>query len=262
MSSVGAYLGTDTDEVLLPSKFVPQDAAIGDELRVFVYTDSEDRPVATTQIPLATEGEFALLKVVDVMKHGAFANWGLDKDLFVPFKEQHRRLEVGKRYVFAVTVHQATRRLIGSTRLARFLDYDIQDLQEGDEVSLMVYDFNQVGAMVLVDGAFPGLIYKNEIFQPLQVGDELTGYIKQLRPDNKLDISLQKKKKLAIADDSQRILSALKEAGGFLPLHDKSDPSDIKETLEISKKAFKRAVGGLYKARKIELLPDGIRLKK
>lgn len=258
----GAFIGNEHEEVLLPNKFVPEGAAAGDEIDVFVYTDSEDRLVATTQTPLATEGEFALLKVVDATKHGAFVHWGLDKDLFVPFKEQHRRLEVGKRYVFAITVHQATRRLIGSTRLARFLDYDIQDLTEGDEVSLMVYDFNSVGAMVLVDGAFPGLVFKNELYQTLQVGDELTGYIKALRPDNKLDISLQKRKKLAILDDRGKILKALQDAGGFLPLHDKSDPDAIKATLQMSKKAFKRAIGGLYKSRVISLKPDGIKLNE
>jgi predicted RNA-binding protein (virulence factor B family) len=256
----GLYLGAEAQAVLLPWRYVPEGTKVGDQLRVFVYTDSEDRPIATTLTPTAVVGDFALLEVVAVAEHGAFLNWGLAKDLFAPFNEQRDRTEVGGKYVFAVSLDERDGRVKASSELGRYFDYDVDEVQEGDEVDLLVYGRNDVGALVVVDGRHAGIVYLNETFQPLTVGDEITGYVKFVRPDNKLDIRLQRIGAEA-ADDGQRVvLEALRAHGGFLPLHDKSPPEEIRAQFALSKKAFKRALGALYKARRVELRPDGVKL--
>lgn len=259
-AEAGLYLGSEQEEVLLPGKYVPEGAEIGQSLRVFVYNDSEDRPVATTREPKAVLGDFALLEVVDLSPHGAFLDWGLDKDLFAPFKQQMRRLELGDKLVFAVSLDERSNRVIASSQLRTFFDYDVSAVQPDDEVSLLVYDENALGWLVVVDGRHTGIVYKNEASRELRVGDSLTGYVKLVRPDNKLDIRLQRTGPAAIGDATQALLNALRENGGSLPLHDKSPPDQIRAQLAMSKKAFKRALGGLYKARRVELLPDGVKL--
>ena len=258
----GVYLSRegDDEEVLLPTRLVPEGTRLGDELRVFVYTDSEDRPVATTQRPKAVVGDFALLRVVDVSEHGAFLDWGLDKDLFAPFGEQRGRLSVGDQRVFAVTLDEHTGRVMASSQLHGHIDYDVSGVSAGDEVELLVYGRNEVGTLVLVDERHTGIVYHNEAFSPMRAGDRLIGFVHLVRPDNKLDIRLQRKGKEAIDDARQVLLHALRDAGGFLPLHDKSDPGAIRRELEMSKKAFKKALGGLYKERLVELRPDGVQL--
>ncbi|NOY91430.1 MAG: GntR family transcriptional regulator [Deltaproteobacteria bacterium] len=260
-AEAGVYLGRDGEELLLPNRVVPEGIELGQTLRVFVYKDSEDRPIATTKEPKAVVGDFALLEVVDLSPHGAFLDWGLDKDLFAPFKEQHRRLVLGERLVFAVSLDERTDRVIASSQLRTFFDYDVSEVQADDEVELLVYDHNELGALVVVDGRHTGLVYRGEASRELRVGDELSGYVKLVRPDNKLDIRLQRTGRDAIDDATQALLDALREAGGFLPLHDKSPPEEIRARLSLSKKAFKRALGGLYKARRVELRPDGVKLR-
>lgn len=259
-AEAGVYLGTEEEQVLLPNKYVPEGIEVGDALRVFVYTDSEDRPVATTAEPNAVIGDFAFLEVVDLSEHGAFLDWGLDKDLFAPFNEQHRRLKVGERLVFAVSLHERTGRVKASSQLRTYFDYDVQGVEAGDEVSLLVYDRNELGTLVVVDGQHTGIVYHSETFRKLAVGERLKGFVKEVREDNKLDIRLLRTGKQAIDDATRLLLEALREEGGFLPLHDKSPPGQIRTRLKMSKKAFKRALGGLYKARRVQLLPDGVKL--
>ena len=258
----GLYLGGEErkDQVLLPRKYVPPGTQLGDSLRVFVYTDSEDRPVATTQTPKAAVGDFALLEVVDVTPHGAFLDWGLDKDLFAPKKEQSRRLRVGDRCVFAVTLDPRDERVKASSLLGKYLDYDVSHLKPGAEVDLLVYDERDIGYLVVVDDAHSGLVYRNEVFEPLEIGQRLIGWIKTVRSDNKIDVRIQRPGASGIDDAQEVVLEALRKAGGFLPLHDKSPPAEIYEALGMSKKAFKRALGGLYKARRVELGPEGTKL--
>jgi len=261
--AAGLYLsaeqrGPKSEQLLLPGRYVPEGTHIGDRLRVFVYTDSEDRPIATTLEPKAVVGDFAFLEVIDQSPHGAFLDWGLDKDLFAPSNEQHQRLQVGDRHVFAVSLDERTQRVKASSQLGPYLDYEVQAVDEGAEVGLLVYGHSDIGAQVVVDGRHPGLVYFDEAYRQLLVGDRLTGYVQRVRPDNKLDVRLQRTGRSARHDAQQVILDALEGAGGFLPLHDKSSPAEIRAKLALSKKAFKRALGGLYKARRIVVRPDGI----
>ena len=256
----GLYLGDEHESILLPWRYVPEGTRVGQQLRVFVYTDSEDRPIATTLKPTAVVGEFAFLEVVALNESGAFLNWGLAKDLFAPYGELNGRVEVGGRYVFAVSFNERDGRVKASGQLRTHFDYDVSEMAEGDEVDLLVYGHNEVGIQVVVDGRHAGIVYRNEVFQPLEVGDELTGFVKFVRPDNKLDIRVQRTGAAATADARDVILEAARAQGGFLALHDKSSPEDIRATLSLSKKAFKRALGALYKARRVELRPDGVQL--
>lgn len=259
----GFYLGGEAhdEQVLLPGSLAYSDTKIGEELEVFVYTDSEDRPVATTQKPTAVVGDFAFLSVIDVAPHGAFLEWGLDKDLFAPHNEQVRKLEIGDQFVFAVTLDKKTGRVKATSQLKNYLDYDVSEITEGQSVEVLVYDRNTLGMLVVVEGKHPGLIYKNEAFQPLRIGQRMTAYVQLVRPDNKLDIRLQRSGPAAIDDAQLVILDALVASpDGFLGLHDKSPPEDIRARLQISKKAFKKALGGLYRARRVELKSEGIQL--
>ncbi len=243
----GILLTDGEKEILLPNKFVPKGAKTGDKIDVFVYTDSEDRPIATTQTPLAKVGDFACLKVIDESQHGAFLDWGLDKDLFVPKTEQHSRMIVGRSYVVAVFLDNATHRVAAASRLGEFLDYDISGVHEGSQVQLMVYGFTDRGAQVLVNDRYGGLIFHSETFQRLTIGDKMEGFVGPLRQDNKLDIRLQRSGAGGSFDAQTIILEALKKRDGLLHLGDKSPPDKIYAELGISKKAFKSAVGALYK---------------
>ncbi|MFT5354026.1 MAG: putative RNA-binding protein (virulence factor B family) [Polyangiales bacterium] len=259
----GFYLGGEAhdEQVLLPGSLAYSDTEIGESIEVFVYTDSEDRPVATTQRPTAVVGDFAFLSVIDVAPHGAFLDWGLDKDLFAPNNEQVRKLEIGDQFVFAVSLDKQSGRVKATSQLKNYLDYDVSNITEGQSVDVLVYDRNPLGMLVVVEGRHPGLIYKNEAFQPLRVGQTMKAYVQLVRPDNKLDIRLQRSGAAAIDDAQLVLLDALVAApDGFLPLHDKSPPEDIRARLQISKKAFKKALGGLYRARRVELKPEGIQL--
>lgn len=258
-TSVGFFLGDDEDnDVLLPNKYVPRELQIGDSIDVFIYTDSEDRIIATTLTPKIKRNEFARLQVVSVTSVGAFLGWGLEKDLLVPYREQNRPMEVGRWYVVYLYLDHETDRLVASNRLNRFLDSAPPNLEEDQEVSLLVYESTDLGVNVIINNRYRGLVYANEIFQRIYPGDRLTGYIKQIREDNRIDVSLQKPGYENIESGAHRILSVLEQQGGFLPLHDKSNPEEIYNLLEMSKKTFKKAIGTLFRERKIVIKEDGI----
>ncbi|MEM7604781.1 MAG: S1-like domain-containing RNA-binding protein [Myxococcota bacterium] len=258
----GAYLAEpalEGGEVLLPARFVPEGTAVGDRFDVFVYTHSEDRPVATTQTPHAAVGDFAYLRVVDTSVHGAFLDWGLDKDLFAPRDEQIRDLEEGDKAVFAVQLHAKTNRVIACSRLAPHFSYEVEGLRSGDLVDLLVYGKTEQGYRVVVNGRYAGMVYFSEAFVKLQLGQRTEGYVSQLRDDGRIDVRLQRAGQAGVADAESVLLHAIDDAGGFLDLHDKSDPKEIRARLGISKKVFKKAAGGLYRRRKIAIEDGGLR---
>jgi uncharacterized protein len=254
----GVYLESEGREVLLPNRLVPADLVLGTQLEVFVYTDSNDRPVATTQKPLAEVGQFAFSYVIDVTPHGAFLDWGLDKDLFAPLAEQESRLMKGDACVVAVCLDEHTQRVMASTRLSQFFETDLSALTVPQSVELLVYRQTELGTMVIVDELYSGLIYSSDTRTELKIGDRLQGYVQRLREDGKVDVSLRPPGAAGRDNDTQALVRALDESGGYLPLHDQSPPEEISRRLGMSKKAFKRASGTLYRQRLVELSPKGI----
>ena len=261
--SFGAYLDAGAyGEVLLPKRYVPHGLEAGDELEVFLYCDSEDRVIATTEKPFATLGEIVGLVVKDVAANGAYMDWGLMKDLFVPFREQDEKMVVGKVYLVKILLDEATDRIYATSKIAKYLSDTAEDeLHENDEVKILVWKQTDLGYKLIVNDLYIGLIFKNEIFQPIKTGQILRGYVKQIREDGKMDIALQKQGyRNQIPDATDIILKKLKETNGYLSLTDNSSPDEIYASLGISKKAFKRAIGSLYKLRKVILEEKGIRL--
>ena len=256
----GLYLNPKEEEVLLPSKYVPRNIRPGDSLQVFVYTDSEDRPVATTLKPKAVVGETAHLEVRDTSPIGAFLDWGLEKDLLVPKAEQQAPMRKGQRWVVKLLLDEKTNRVFGSTRIVRHCRKAEDQFRPGQQVRLMVYRFTKLGTLAVVENDFIGLIYHNETYELLKIGERRPGYIRAVRPDGKIDLTLKKPGSASLTGSARRIMETLHKAGGFIPLHDKSRPEDITALLAMSKKEFKRAVGGLYKKRLIEITGEGIRL--
>ncbi|RCR70037.1 CvfB family protein [Larkinella punicea] len=260
-TSVGVFLGDDEDnDILLPNKYVPESLRVDDPIDVFVYTDSEDRIIATTLTPKIQRNQFARLQVISVTSVGAFLDWGLEKDLLVPYREQSRPMEVGRWYVVYLYLDHETDRLVASSRLNRFLDSEVPNLTEGQEVSLLAWEPTDLGINVIINNRYRGLVYANEVFRQVYPGDRLTGYIKTIRDDNRIDVSLQKPGYENVEPNAQRILATLREQNGFLPLNDYSEPDAIYQTLEMSKKTFKKAIGALFRERKIAIKEDGIYL--
>ena len=259
-TKVGLFLVNETDDVLLPNKYVPNDYKIGDDLTVFVYLDHEERPVATTLKPFITLNSFAVLKVNYINKFGAFLNWGMEKDLFVPFKEQARPMEKDKRYIVTMYLDKQTGRLAASSKINQFLDKEPLDVEVGQEVDLMVSHITEIGINVIINGKFRGLAYQNEVFETVSPGYKTKGYIKTIRPDGKIDVSFQKQGFEAIDDFSQQVLEALKQNDGVLRLNDNSHPEEIKSVMKMSKKTFKKAIGSLYKQKLIDINNEGIQL--
>ncbi len=256
----GAYLTTALlDRVLLPQAYVPENLNVGDSIEAFVYKDSEDRPVAVTTEPYIELNDFAFLHINAVNSIGAFADWGLPKDLLIPFSEQKNKLEINKSYVVYMYLDEETDRLVGSVKLNKFLSNQHLSIEENEEVDLLVWEATELGFKVIVNKKHVGLVYANEVFQSLAPGDALKGYVKLIRPDNKIDISLQKRGMEGLEENARKIWDALENQDGFLALTDKSNPDEIKKVLEMSKKAFKNAIGTLYKKRLISLESDGIR---
>jgi uncharacterized protein len=258
----GLYLETEDGqtEVLLPRKYVPDGTKAGDFLDVFIYKDSEDRPVATTLKPYATVGEVAWLKATSVDNIGAFLDWGLAKDILVPFREQKMKMEEGRYYLVYIYVDEVSGRVAASAKLEKFIKNDELDVQPGEEVNLIVGDESPVGIEVIINNKHWGMLYKNEVFRQLHKGHKLNGFIKKIREDNKIDVSLQKQGYDEVEDASEKIKNALSANDGFLPLTDKSNPEEIAAKLQMSKKVFKKAIGALYKQREIALEENGIRL--
>lgn len=256
----GVLLDGGERELFLPDHLTPEGSDVGASIEVFVYTDKEGEPQATTHRPAAVVGEAAYLECVATTRAGAFFAWGLPKDLYVPPQEQEHRVQEGRWYVVVVCVDAKGERLIGSTRVARHLDYDVDHLELDQEVELLVYGQIDAGVQVVVDRRHRGLVHGSTVRQPLPVGSTHVGYVREVREDNRIDVELTRRGRAGDQDAEALILSALVEAGGHLPLHDRSRPAEIVARLGISKKAFKRACGGLYKKRRITLGPDGIAL--
>ncbi|WP_294822542.1 S1-like domain-containing RNA-binding protein [uncultured Flavobacterium sp.] len=261
-TKVGLYLTDGTEDILLPNKYVPKEFEVGDDLIVFIYLDHEERKVATTLEPYILLNEFALLRVNYVNKFGAFLDWGLEKDLFVPFREQARPMEKGKRYLVFMYIDHETQRLAATSKINQFLDNSELTVAEGDEVSLIVSHITEIGINVIINELYKGLMYKGEVYEDLRTGDRITGYIKTIRPDNKIDVTLRQQGFSAIEPDAEKVLDELRASRGFLRLNDDSHPEDIKTVLKMSKKSFKKAIGSLYKQKLIEIKEDGIYLMK
>ncbi|WP_396160371.1 S1 RNA-binding domain-containing protein [Flavobacterium sp.] len=259
-TKVGLFLTNGKDDVLLPNKYVPNDFTIGEDLTVFVYLDHEERPVATTLKPFISLNSFAVLKVSYINKFGAFLNWGMEKDLFAPFKEQARPMEKDKRYIVTMYLDKQTGRLAASSKINQFLDKEPLDIEVGQEVDLMVSHITEIGINVIINGKFRGLAYQNEVFETVSPGYKTKGYIKTIRPDGKIDVSFQKQGFEAIDDSAQQVLEALKQNDGVLRLNDNSHPEEIKSVLKMSKKTFKKAIGSLYKQKLIDINNEGIQL--
>ena len=257
----GIYLdGGDLGEILMPRQYVPEGTQPEDMIDAFIYLDSEDRLVATTLKPKAMVEEFALLEVVSVTQVGAFLDWGLPKDLFVPFREQRQPMEEGKKYLVYVYLDQNSKRIAASSKIEQFLDNIPVDYDVDEEVDLIIVNETDLGYNAIIDNSHLGILYKNEVFQELNPGDKIEGFIKKIRTDGKIDLSLVKAGYEKISDFADRIIAELEKQDGFLSLTDKSSPEDIYKTFKFSKKNFKAAVGALYKKRMIALEENGIRL--
>ncbi|MDW3648672.1 MAG: S1-like domain-containing RNA-binding protein [Bacteroidia bacterium] len=265
-SPVGLFLKAvdGEEEVLLPNKYLLEEMEPGKMVRVFVYRDTQDRKVATTEEPLLILNQFGYLKVAEVNNVGAFLDWGLvEKQLMVPFKNQKNKMQQNKSYLVYLYKDNLSDRLVASSRIDSFLkESPVGVLTRGREVDLIVRGKSDMGVSVIVDQAYKGLIFNNELFRELAFGQEIKGYVKQVREDGKLDISLEPIGVASIEPNADLILSALRKAEGFLPFTDKSDPDAIRQKFGISKKLFKKAIGSLYKQRMIELKSDGIYLSK
>ena len=257
----GVYLnGGDDGEILLPTRYVPEGCKPGDMVNVFIYLDNEERLIATTLQPKVQVDEFACLEVAWVNEYGAFLDWGLMKDLFVPFREQKQKMQKGHRYVVHAHVDEDSYRIMASAKVERYLSKEMPPYQVGDEVEVMAWQRTDLGYKVIVENRFSGLVYQKEIFQQLEPGMRLTAYVRQVREDGKIDLALQKDGKQKVDDFSGVLLDYIKEQGGYTPLNDKSAAEDIYEVFGVSKKTFKKAVGDLYKRRLVLLVEDGIRL--
>ncbi len=255
----GLFLRNDDgDEVLLPGKDMPKSFQLGEVIEVFVYLDHKERPVATTRKPLIEKGRFAYLECTSATGIGAFVDWGLDKELLVPFANQDSAMRKGHSYIVYMGLDEITGRLVGYTKLNRFLKCEKPDIKRFEQVDLLVSHFTDIGANVIVNDRHRGMIFNDSIFEKIHVGSRMNGYVKNVRPDGKLDIVLQPEGERGVADSTALVYAAIEKNGGVLPLHDKSSAEDIYAALGISKKVFKRAVGALYKERRIELNKDSI----
>lgn len=257
----GVYLdGGESGNILLPKRYVPEKCQLGDEVEVFVYVDREERLRATTRKPYATVGQFAKLRVVANTVSGSFLDWGLQKDLLVPKSEQETRMEEGKAYVVFVFLDEKTNRITASTKLDKFFSLQPPTYKEGEEVSLIILEKIELGYKAVVNHAHVGMLYRNEVFQKLLIGQQLKGYIKKIREDRKIDLSLQQPGYLGFDDVSRTVLNKIKDHGGRIAVTDDSPPEEIYALFGVSKKNFKKAIGALYKKRLITIAPDGIRL--
>lgn len=257
----GMYLdGGEYGEILLPTRYVPEECKVGEWLNVFLYLDIEERLIATTLTPYVQVGEFACLEVAWVNEYGAFLNWGLMKDLFVPFREQKMKMQIGNQYVVYAYLDEESFRIVASAKVDRYLSKEIPEYNVGDEVNILIWQKTDLGFKAIIENQFSGLLYDSEIFQSIRTGDKLKAYIKQVRPDGKIDLVLQKSGKENVSDFSGVLLQYIEDNGGAISLHDKSDAAEIYDVFGVSKKTFKKAVGDLYKKRLIAIEPNGLKL--
>lgn len=257
----GLYLdGGREGEILMPEKYVPEGISIGDEVNVFVYLDQEERPIATTEKPFAQVGDFAYLECAWVNEYGAFLNWGLTKDLFCPFREQKKRMQIGDSYIVHIHLDEETYRLVASAKIEHYFDEDYPRYKTGQEVDLLIWQKTDLGFKVIVDNKYPGLIYDDQVFHYIHTGDRMKGYIAAVRPDGKIDCTLQPTGQKHAEDFAETLLQYLKDNNGVCDLGDKSDAEDIKRRFQVSKKVYKKAVGDLYKRHLITVEPLAIKL--
>ena len=257
----GLYLdGGEEGEILLPTRYVSEGCQVGDMLNVFLYLDIDERLIATTLTPLVQVGQFACLEVAWVNQFGAFLNWGLMKDLFVPFSEQKMKMQVGRKYVIHAHLDDESYRIVASAKVERYLSKDIPDYAPGTEVDILIWQKTDLGFKAIIDNKHSGLLYENEIFCTLETGMQMRAFVKQVREDGKVDLILQKPGFEKIDDFSKTLLDYIKEHGGRIHLNDKSPAEDIYDTFGVSKKTFKKGVGDLYKKRLISLQENGITL--
>ena len=257
----GFYMDDGAEGILLPKRFVPSGLQVDDTISVFVYHDSDNRLIATTQEPFAVVGDIAALKVVAITNQGAFLDWGLMKDLFVPVSQQLSSMRLGGKYLVKLYLDKQTGRVAATEKIDNQISNDILTVKEGEKVKLQVYRESDIGYVVIVNQVHQGLVYKNEVFTHLHIGQMIDeGFVKKIREDNKLDIGIGKQGVEKLDDDQLKLIQLLKLHKGFLPYHDKSSPEDIYAFFGISKKAFKMNVGILYKAKKITIEDGGIRL--
>jgi predicted RNA-binding protein (virulence factor B family) len=256
----GFYLDAFGDELLLPKRFVPKDLKEGDELKVFVYHDSEGRLIATTQTPLGIVGEIVTLEVVSVTKQGAFLDWGLMKDLFIPLSQQKIKLRVGQSVTVLIYIDEQTDRVAATEKFGQYLSNDNLSVKEMDEVDLLINRKTDLGYEVIINNQHIGLIHEGDLFQDIKIGAHLKGYIKKIRPDNKIDAMPGQVGYQRVETETGKILRLLTEKGGYLPFHDKSEPKEIYRFFGMSKRTFKMAIGALYKQQKISFAKDGIQI--
>lgn len=256
----GLYLKSDELEILLPIKYVAEGTNIGDILNVFIYKDSEDRIIATTLTPYAIVDEFAFLRVKQVNQTGAFLDWGIEKDLLVPFREQGKKMEEGRKYVVRIYLDHSSERIAASALINKFVEKENIDVQQDDLVELLIAQKTDMGFNAIINNEYMGLLFNNEIFEDIRVGDRVKGYVKRIREDKKIDLSLQKSGYDLVDVSRNIILKILKENNGFLSLNDKSSPGEIIRLLKMSKKSYKKSIGSLYKEKIIEITDEGIRL--
>lgn len=260
----GLYLdgGTDNGEILLPTRYVPEGTRIGDEIDIFLYLDNEERLIATTQEPLAQVGDFAYLQCSWVNEYGAFLNWGLMKDLFCPFREQKKKMEIGDSYIVHVHLDDESYRIMASAKVERYMEKEPATYKHGEKVNILVWQKTELGFKVIVDNKYPGLVYESQVFRYLTTGDRLEAYIDQVRPDGKIDVMLQTTGRQHTEEFSDQLLFYLQNNGGRCFLHDKSPADEIYERFHVSKKVFKKGVGDLYKKRLITITPEGLFLNE
>jgi len=257
----GVYLDGETEgEILMPIRYVPANCKVGDYVDVFLYLDSEDRPIATTETPFALVGEFAMLRVNSVNKIGTFLDWGIMKDLLVPFREQKVTMIEGRSYLVYIYVDEESKRIVASAKLGKFLDKSVPDYSVGQQVDLVIESETDLGYKAIINNSHWGILYENEVFEQLAKGLKVKGYVKKIRTDNKIDLSLHPLGYEKVDPLTQMILDELKKEGGFIAISDKSEAEEVYRVFGISKKSFKQAIGALYKRRMITLSADGIRL--
>jgi uncharacterized protein len=258
----GMYLGEDKDVVLLPKRFIPPGVEVGDMLKVFVYHDSENRLIATTQQPIGIVGDIVNLQAVSVTNQGAFMDWGLMKDLFVPKAKQLMGMRVGGFYIVKIYLDEQTGRVAATEKIEHFLSNENLTVKEQDPVDMLVYRRTDIGYTVIINNQHTGVLHFNDIFQEIGVGDRLKGFIKNIREENKIDVAIGKMGYSRVEDEAGKVLRLLQENDGYLPYNDKSNPDDIYSFFGMSKKTFKMTTGNLFKARKIIFTQTGIKLNE
>lgn len=257
----GMYLdGGKAGEILLPAKYVPEGTEIGDELRVFIYLDQDERVIATTEEPIAKVGDFAYLEVKWVNEYGAFLDWGLMKDIFCPFREQKKKMEIGDSYIVHIHIDEDSYRIVASAKVDRYLNNEECPLESGEEVDLLVWQKTELGFKVIINNEYSGLVYQDQVFTYIHTGDRLKGYIQTIREDGKIDVTLQKTGRQQTLDFSDTLLDYIKSQDGFCSFNDKTNAEDIYREFNVSKKVFKKAVGELYKRHAIRLSDEGLYL--